>query len=136
MQFTAWATPDDKNYGNDPLGSAYITLYGTTPAYVPSNITLQSIDPAEGSVLGEETPVFTLNFDGMVAIDAKQTVISGGVASDNINFASITPVDPDVQNDITYASIPLSHSIPAAIRASVSLLNSAAVTKEAIIILR
>lgn len=105
MQFTAWATPDDKNYGNDPLGSAYITLYGTTPAYVPSNITLQSIDPAEGSVLGEETPVFTLNFDGMVAIDAKQTVISGGVASDNINFASITPVDPDVQNDITYASI-------------------------------
>lgn len=104
MQFTAWATPDDKNYGSAPLGSAYITLYGTTPTYVPSDITLQSIDPAEGTVLGEETPVFTLNFDGMVAIDAKQTVISGGVASDNINFASITPVDPDVQSGITYAA--------------------------------
>lgn len=104
MRFTAWATADDKNYGKESLGSAYITLNGTTPPYVPSDLTLLSIDPAEDTVLGEEAPVFTLTFDGMVVIDANSTVINGGAFADNVKFASITGVRPEVYEGVTYAS--------------------------------
>ena len=103
MRFTAWATADDKNYGEEPVGTACITLNGTTPPYVPSSVTLLSITPSEDTVLGSETPVFTLKFDGMVTLDSNSTVINGGALSDNVAFASITCVDPEVNEGVSYS---------------------------------
>lgn len=103
--FEAWATEMDKNYHQPSIGTAYIALEGTTAPYVPSDVVLKSITPDPEQVLeGEEAPVFTVEFDGMVNLNATSTFIVDGFGASTA-FASITPEDPEENEGLAYSPV-------------------------------
>ena len=93
LEVTAYASEDDYNYGNEPLGKDYVAFMGATPPYVYSSVSLVSIDPANETELtqaGETT--FTLEFDGMVSIEASTSYVVYGMG-ETLPFKSIEAVD-------------------------------------------
>ncbi|MCI6295304.1 MAG: Ig-like domain-containing protein [Bacteroidales bacterium] len=94
MEVTAYASEDDYNYGNDPLGTDYIEFSGATPPYVYSPTQFVSIDPANETTLTEASDTeFTLEFDGMVSLDASTTFVVYGMG-ETLPFKSIEAVEP------------------------------------------
>ena len=94
MEVTAYASEDDHNYGNAPLGTDYIEFSGATPPYVYSPTQLVSIDPANETTLTEASDTeFTLEFDGMVSLDASTTFVVYGMG-ETLPFKSIEAVEP------------------------------------------
>lgn len=102
VEFTAWETEMAKNYKEAPVGEAYITLLGQTAPYVPSDLTLVSISPAENTTLTADQREFTLTFDGMVNLDPSTTFILLGQGM-TTEFESIVPVDPEEQEGKNYS---------------------------------
>lgn len=94
VEVTAYASEDDYNYGNEPLGKDYVEFMGATPPYVYSSVSLVSMDPANETELtqaGETT--FTLEFDGMVSLSASTSYVVYGMGV-TLPFKSIEAVDP------------------------------------------
>lgn len=103
VEFTAWENEMAKNYKEAPIGEAYITLHGLTPPYIPSDLKLESITPAEGTVLAADQRVFTLTFDGMVNLDSSTTFILLGQGFTE-PFESIVPKDPEDYEGTIYSN--------------------------------
>lgn len=94
---TAYASEDDYNYDNDPLGSTYIEFEGLTMPYVFSHTQLVSTDPASGSdIEAFDHLTVTLTYDGMVSIDSESTFIVYGMGM-TLPLSSIEAVDPDTE---------------------------------------
>lgn len=81
VTFTAWANEEAKNYGQEPVGTAYVTWEGLSKPYVYSSITMQEVSPVPGSMLTPENNVITFLFDGMVTIDKEYTFINLGMGA-------------------------------------------------------
>lgn len=95
MNVTAYQSEADTHSvgaTNPPIGTAFITWYGETPAYQYSDIQLVSITPSVETVLTPEDRVFTVEFDGMVQLDKSTTFINTGSGT-KADFESVTPVD-------------------------------------------
>lgn len=103
VEFTAWENEMAKNYKEAPIGEAYITLHGMTPPYIPSDLKLESISPAEGTLLTADDRVFTLTFDGMVNLDPSTTFILLGQGFTE-PFESIVPTDPENNEGTDYSN--------------------------------
>lgn len=104
VNFTAWENEMAKNYRQDPVGTTFITWYGTTPEYQYSSIVLESITPDPGTVLTASDNVITLQFDGLVIMDSSTTFINLGMGS-TAPFESITPIDPQDNDGIVFSNI-------------------------------
>lgn len=106
VRFTAWATESDKNYQEPAIGSAYVMINGSSAPFIPSDVTLMSIDPAEGSQLGNDEVTFTITFDGMVHIrhDQAQILLGSGMSRP---FDKLEPVEgaDAAGNGLLYSNI-------------------------------
>lgn len=97
--FTAWEDESVRNYSPDQtLGSDYIIWKGLTPAYRYSELSLLSIEPAEGTVLTADVDEITLFFDGYVSLGKYtgtdlRTFISMGYG-ETMPFKEVVPVQP------------------------------------------
>lgn len=97
MNVTAYQSEaDTHSVGNvnPPIGTAFITWYGETPAYQYSDVQLVGITPSVETVLTPEDRVFTVEFDGMVRLDKSTTFINTGSGT-TADFESVSPVDGD-----------------------------------------
>lgn len=103
VEFTAWKSEMDKNYGGEPVGSDAIYWNGTTPPYRYSEIQFVSITPDQSTVLSADDREFTVEFDGMVTLDSKTTFINLGMGSSQ-PFESITAVDGLTETDGVFAN--------------------------------
>ena len=94
--FTAYASEDDYNYDNAPLGTDYFVLTGLTEPFSYSSVGFVSINPDPESAVISETSqnVFTLTFDGLVELNSETTFINTGYGT-SAAFESIEAVDPD-----------------------------------------
>ncbi|MBP3538163.1 MAG: hypothetical protein J6J93_11595 [Muribaculaceae bacterium] len=104
VTFTAWATEMDKNYKEDPIGSATIYWRGTTMPYVYSSVAFEGITPDPETVLSASDNVFTVKFDGLVRLDSETTFINTGMGS-TYPFESITPLDPQDNDGVLFSNI-------------------------------
>lgn len=94
VNFTAWASENDKNYRQPAIGTAYITWNGATPPYIYSDLELSDISPEPESVLSAEDRVITLTFNGLVTMNSETTFINVGMGA-TAAFESITPVNSE-----------------------------------------
>lgn len=106
INFTAWASEADKNYKEPTIGSAYVSISGKSAPFVASDLTLVSIDPAEGTMLSPEEVVFTLSFDGLVNIGENQAQIleGSGMSSPFSKMEAIDSIE-DSDTGIQYANV-------------------------------
>lgn len=103
VNFTAWATESDKNYGEESLGSDFVIWEGLTLPYKYSPIQLVSINPAPDTKLTKEDRVFTLTFDGLVTLNPATTFINIGMGMTQ-PFESIVAVNPVNTDDVDYSN--------------------------------
>lgn len=96
MNVTAYQSEDDTHYGavNPPLGTYSIDWTGATPPYQYSSIQLVSVDPTPGTVIPNKETEITIEWDGMIMMDADTSFIFAGGGM-SVPFQSITPTDPD-----------------------------------------
>ena len=93
VRFTAWTSEMDKNYQNDPLGTAEIYWYGATAPFQYSELSLVSISPDPESVrLTPEDNKFVVSFDGSVNIDPKHAFVLTGMGTSQA-FESVEPIN-------------------------------------------
>ena len=93
--FTAWANESDFNAGRQPIGTAVVTWYGSTPAYVNGTAILEEITPAEGTPLSETNGVFVVTFDSQVRIDESRSFFVPTMTEPQ-PFESVTPLGDDI----------------------------------------
>lgn len=92
---TAYASEDDYNYDNAPLGTAYVEFEGLTLPFTFSHTQFVSADPANGSDIADfDNLTITLNYDGMVLLDSETTRIVYGMGS-TLPLSSLEAVEPD-----------------------------------------
>lgn len=105
VELTAYATEDDKNYGNAPLGEDYIIWHGATEAFQFSTVQFVSIspDPETTVISSVDERVFTITFDGLVNLNSSTTFINTGMGT-TAPFESIVPVDEDNSTGTSMAS--------------------------------
>ncbi len=90
-EYRAYASEDDFNYGNDPLGVVTVTYKGATPEFKFSDVKFLGITPKDSTVL--ESPadsIFVLTFSGPVVLsDSTSFVVRGqGMA---VPYERLTP---------------------------------------------
>lgn len=93
--FTAWATEADFNAGRQPIGTAVVTWYGSSPIYVNGTAILEEITPAEGTPLSETNGVFVVTFDSQVRIDETKSFFVPTMTEPQ-PFESVTPLGEDI----------------------------------------
>ncbi len=105
VEITAYATEDDLNYGNAPIGEDYIIWHGAAEPFKYSTVQFVSIDPAPEttSISSLDQRVFTVTFDGLVNLNSNTTFINTGMGS-SAPFESIQPVDGDSTTGETFAT--------------------------------
>lgn len=78
LLFEAWESETAKNNGDATIGTATAQWFGLTVPYTFSDITFESITPAEGTVLTAADREFTLTFSGSVHLTDETTYIIQG----------------------------------------------------------
>ncbi len=98
---TAWEDETASHY-DESIGTAVITVKGTTEAYVNSEYKLVSVDPAAESILPADTEFVTANYDGMVTMLPVTSINEGSGFS--CSFKEFVPVGESEEKDgKTYA---------------------------------
>lgn len=93
VRFTAWASEMDKNYQEDPVGTAEVYWYGLTAPFEYSQLSLVSIEPdPETTVLSPDMGEFILTFDGSVNIKPEDAFILEGMSMTR-PFDSVEPIN-------------------------------------------
>ncbi len=105
INFTAWESEADKNYKEPAIGSAFISIHGQSAPFVASEITFESIDPAEDTMLAPEETVFTLTFSGLVHIssDKAQVLLGQGISQPFDKIEAVNGTS-DSEDGLTYAN--------------------------------
>lgn len=103
VNFTAWASENDKNYREPAIGQTYITWEGATAPYVYSDIELSEMVPAADSTVNKDLTEISLTFTGMVNLDPSTTFINLGMGSTQA-FASLDAIDSQEANGKTYSN--------------------------------
>ena len=105
LQLKGWSDNNAKNYGDDPIFTAAITLQGAMKAFEYSAVTL--VEPAE-LLFGSNEPNFTLTGDD----NSIQFVFSGAVrikqAFVPLGFGITEPCEVQMSDDNTTATILIS----------------------------
>jgi hypothetical protein len=102
--FTAWENEAAKTAGNDALGTASLTWYGTASAFRASDTKVKSITPADGADITHENNVFVIEFDGLVNLSSTNIYL---LTEDNVitKFATLLPDDPQTANGTRYSNL-------------------------------
>lgn len=108
--FTAWENEEaTQGTVNADLGSDFIIVKGTSPAYRYSSLKLSSIDPAEGTRLADDVTEITLMFDGLVNLgkwsgDAADLRTFINLGEDRVlPFKEVVPVQPVTEDGVVSA---------------------------------
>lgn len=105
MVISAYYTTNNFNMGEDPAETYEFFFHGTQVPFSYSDVKFESIDPAPNTELVySDDIVFTVKFDGLVAIDPEVSGVVLGMGAGVLPFSKMEPVFGEFDEKGEYAN--------------------------------